>query len=410
MKRRRWLLGGLAAAVFVLPACREHEAPKPAARAAPPALDSIRPETQAELPTTAGEIAMGNLVGQTQVVEGDTIRRPKDANNLQHLIALVTTKAQFTGSIAGRERTLKLAEDLVQLAPTDPRSYVERAQARSAFHLFDEALADLAEAEKLHAKPSDLDEERASIAQARGDLDAALVLRTKARDQRPSIVTRAQLAAVLGELGRTEEAEKLFREAARGYHDVSPFPVAWLFFQEGLMWERAGESGRARAFFQEAHERLPAYVHAASHLARYEPTKAVALLQPAAASSDDPEIELGLATALRKAGDQAGADLHLAHVRARYDELVEKHRAGYAEHAASFWLDERTAPAKALELAKDNLKVRHSSSAFELALLAAKAANAPADGCAIGKEAKAMPHASEMLVKLADEACKDSKP
>ncbi len=213
-------------------------------------------------------------------------------------------------------------------------------------------------------------------------------------------------AALLGELGRTAEAEARFRQAARSYRDVAAFPVAWLFFQEGLMWERAGDAARARTFYTAARDRLPAYAHAVSHLARLAPpAEAASMLAPIAAASDDPELELVLAEALRKKGDLALAEQRFAHVRDRYDALCAEYPEAFAEHAGFFWLDRGDAPEKALHLAEQNLAIRHTAKAYELALLAATAAGKRAEACQLGAGVAQVPNAPEMLRTLAADAC-----
>src|SRR5262249_38273982 len=148
-------------------------------------------------------------------------------------------------------------------------------------------------------------------------------LRRAERKAVPSQANLALEAALLGQLGRTEEAKALFLRATADHRSVSVFPVVWFFLQEGLFWERVGEIARARSYYQAAHDRLPAYGHAASHLAQLvAPSYGVELLTPIVAASDDPELELVLAGRLRAAGRAAEADAHLVHVRARYAELV----------------------------------------------------------------------------------------
>src|SRR5205823_5600071 len=129
------------------------------------------------------------------------------------------------------------------------------------------------------------------------------------------------------------------------------------------------------------------------------------LLAPVAAVSDDPEIELALAEALRKSGASAEAARHLAHVEARYDELCAQLPEAFAEHAGWFWLDQGKAPEKALALARQNLAIRRTAKAYELGILAATAARKPAVACEIGRGVARVPNASEMLRRIAAEAC-----
>jgi hypothetical protein len=99
------------------------------------------------------------------------------------------------------------------------------------------------------------------------------------------------------------------------------------------------------------------------------------------------------------------AEARLAHVAARYAELVDRHPEAYAEHAGWFYLDERQDPGRALALARTNLAVRRTERAYELAILAALAAGHREEACQLGGEAGALPRASEMLRGVVDRAC-----
>ena len=412
MRRTRiHVLGGALLLMVLSPACKKagEKHPPPDAGAAP--QDPLGPPSQAQVPSTDGVIAFGNLNAQIDALNAALVKAPSDLEARRQLVPLLATRARYVGRIDDIERAAAFAEELVRGAPKDPTAYVARASMRAAMHRFTDALADLVEAERRGAHTVELLADRASILEGQGDLDAALALRRAAREARATVSTLGTEAALLGQLGRTDEASALFRRAAKEYRGVSPFPIAWLFLQEGLMWERAGNTARARAFFAAAHERLPAYGHAASHLATLvPPAQGITLLQPIVAASDDPEFEMILAARMRTAGDVAGADAKLAHVRARYDELVQKNPEAYAEHAGWFWLDEGKDPRRALDLAKTNLAVRKTEKAHQLAILAALAAGARDEACAIGKDAAKVPRASEMLRGIAEGACKQAGP
>lgn len=386
-------------------ACGHAPAQQDAGPAAPE--DTERPPTQAELPTTDGSITLDNLNGQIKGLETAVAMRPRDVDLAITLSAMVANRGKYLGVIADYERADALAEGAVRDNPKSVNAFVQRAATRASLHRFADALADLAEAEKLGAKPSVVRGVKASILLGQGDLEGALALRHAAREERADTSSLAAEAAVLSELGRTDEAVALFKQALASQRDVSALPVVWILFHEGVLWERAGHRERARAFFAAAHERLPSYAHAASHLAAFEPLeRGIELLSAVVAASDDPEFELLLAQRLRRKGDVAEADKRIAHVRARYDELVAKHRAAFAEHAASFWLDEAKDPKKALDLAKANLEIRKTPKAYEIALLAATAAGASDDACALAAEVVKLPRASEMLKGIAAKACR----
>ena len=104
------------------------------------------------------------------------------------------------------------------------------------FHRFAEALADLAEAERLGVNSDRSAAVQATIFQASGRYDEALAIRQHLTQARPDIRALGAEAAVRAERGEINAAERLFVQARQQYRDVSPFPVVWLYFQQGLMW------------------------------------------------------------------------------------------------------------------------------------------------------------------------------
>src|SRR5207247_2710235 len=98
----------------------------------------------------------------------------------------------------------------------------------------------------------------------------ALEVRQRQAALRPTIVTLGALASLAADRGELALADRLFDAAVSSYRDVSPFPVAWVRFQQGTMWMRAGALSQAREQLEEAHRRLPQYVAAATHLGETE--------------------------------------------------------------------------------------------------------------------------------------------
>jgi tetratricopeptide (TPR) repeat protein len=179
------------------------------------------------------------------------------------------------------------------------------------------------------------------------------------------------LAGLCAERGEIEAAESLYLECRSRYRGVSPFPLALLDFQCGLMWMNNGRLDDARTSFDAARRRVPAYAPAQGHLAEIEAEfgdfeTAIARLYPLVVSSDDPDYAAQLARILENAGrtDESRHWIHQA--AARYDELVVRHPEAFADHAAEFWLATGSDPDKALRLARINLEVRKTPRAYDL--------------------------------------------
>src|SRR5436305_1500759 len=93
-------------------------------------------------------------------------------------------------------------------------------------------------------RPRDLGGVSAPAALGRGG--EALTLANELVKDHQDVSTLGALAAIHGVRGEVAEAERLFAEAQHHYRDVSPFPIAALYFQNGLLEERAGRPVSAR--------------------------------------------------------------------------------------------------------------------------------------------------------------------
>jgi tetratricopeptide (TPR) repeat protein len=300
------------------------------------------------LPTTSGGIAVANLQAQIDGLAMSAHRTRSGragpaAMEQALLVDLLLLRGRMLGRIADYARAAELAEALVRDAPDDGTAWLARARDRATFHRFPEALADLDAAGRRGADRAVVDAERAAILQAVGCYDDALVLRRTAAERRPDFTTLGALAVLQAERGAVTEAENLFTEARRRYRGVSPFPVAELDFRRGLMWLGERDLPAARAWFAAAVRRVPAHAPALGHLAEVHAAlgahdAAIDRLRPLAGSSDDPEYAATLAGVLSDAGQPLEAERWRVSAAARYDELVLRHPAAFADHAAEFWL------------------------------------------------------------------------
>jgi len=264
------------------------------------------------------------------------------------LVDLLILRGDVLGRIADYEQAAGLAELLVCAAPDDAAAWLARARTRATFHRFAEALADLDAAGRCGADQATLDHaaldaEWAAILQAVGCYADARVLRRDAAERRPDFTTLGALAVLEAERGEVAQAELLFTEARRRYWGVSPFPVALLEFRRGLMWLGQRDLPAARAWFDVAVQRVPAYAPAVGHRAEVDAAlgardAAINRLRPLAASSDDPEYAASLASVLSDAGQPVEAEQWRMSAAARYDELVVRHPEAFVDHAAEFWL------------------------------------------------------------------------
>ena len=329
-----------------------------------------------ELATTSGTIAMVNLQAQVDSLaarvhrasSGQAAAAPALADQAV-LVDLLTVRGHVLGRIADYERAAGLAERLACDAPDDGMALLARARTRATLHRFPQALADLDAAGRTGCDQGTLDAERAAILQAVGYYADALVLYRNAVERRPDFTTLAALAVLQAERGEVAAAELLFTRARQSYRSVSPFPVASLDFRRGLMWLEHGDLLAARAWFDAAQRRVPAYAPAQGHLAEVDAAlgdrqAAIDRLRPLAVSSDDPDYAASLAGVLRDAGHAQKAGRWRARAAARYDELVLCHPEAFTDHAADFWLTVGGDRQKGRQLTRRNRGMRHEARAY----------------------------------------------
>ena len=403
------LMAGLALAVA---ACDSSEGQAPAAGSAAagasaPARRPMRmPATMAELATSDAAIALGNVDAQILGYERARARTPASNDWPLRLAGLYDGRGQALGRIADYEMALARAEEAVRLAPSDGDALLARAAARARFHRFAEASADLDAAAAHGASPDRVDGARAAIWSATGREPAALAIRQRLATAHPTLTTLGAEAMSLAALGRVTEAEEWLAEAQARFRDVTPLALAALYFEGGLIEERAGRPSSARELYEAARARLPEHAQATAHLAGVmaasgQRTQAVALLRPLVARSDDPEYAGALAALV---GDAREAAALRAQAARRYDALLARHPEAFADHAARFWLAAGDEPKKALPLAERNLVLRPTAEAYQLTIAASLANGRHDHACALADRALELPTASAALELTAHRA------
>lgn len=331
-----------------------------------------------ERPLTDGTIALLNLDAQIDALEPEVTGGRASVETRAGLIELISLRGLIVGRIADYDKAEEIAEQLVRDAPMDARALFARARTRAGFHRFNDAVADVDRAERLSLDAETANGERAAIFQALGRYDESYVLRDEAAKRQASFENLAALVGLHVERGEIEAAEQLYEQSCCRYRGVSPFPVALLDFQLGLMWMDAGQLNDARRLFEAAWRRVPLYAQAQGHLAEVEAELgdvdcAIPRLRSLAASSDDPDYAAQLARILGEIGHQDESRRWRRLAAARYDELIASHPEAFGDHAAEFWLAAGDDPDKALRLAKMNAALRNTPRARSLLAMAVAA-------------------------------------
>ena len=317
------------------------------------------------LSLTNGSIALLNLQAQIDGLEGHGTLAEAAT-----LIDLLILRGLILGRISDYERAAQLANRLVGATTTDAAAYMARARTRAVFHRFAEALDDLDNADRMLPHDTAAKRERAAIMQAQGRFDEALSTYSAVIDV-GQFERAAALTGLWAERGEADTAQRFYLDSLRSYRGISPFPVALLDFQLGVMWMRHGRLEEAGTCFEAAIARVPAYAAAQGHLAEVEadlgnPESALTRLYPLAVSSDDPDYAAQLARILGEMGrnDEASGWCGLA--ANRYHELTAAHCEAFADHAAEFWLGPGNDLQEGLRLAELNVRVRKTPRAHKL--------------------------------------------
>jgi hypothetical protein len=323
---------------------------------------------------TDGEIAAINLESACRGAWAQFARDPRLPGAAETIVEQERLAAQFLGDLSALDRMDALAS---RFADVD-RSYraaLVQAEVASSAHRFADARGHLARATRMGGSTEAIERQRLAVDQACGvELGAVLTARRRNAAASGRLEDLVPLGAVLADLERFAEAEVTYRQALYSYDDVSPFPLAWVCFQLGVLWGELAPIPHlddAALWYHRAIAYLPGYVKARVHLAEIytdqgDIGEAEALLLPALASRD-PEVPWRLADVLIAQGRFTEAETQLDAARCGFDELLEKHLLAFADHAAEFYASSGNDRRRALELARANVANRPTPRAVQQA-------------------------------------------
>jgi tetratricopeptide (TPR) repeat protein len=298
-------------------------------------------------------------------------RRPGLAEEIVDKERLAT---QFLGDLDALDRLQALASQFA-LVDDSLRTALIQAEAASTVHRFDNARGHLARATLMGAPCEEIERHMLTIDQACGlKLDAVLAARRRIARASGRLEVLVPLGAVLADLDNFGEAHAVYRQALSSYDDVSPFPLAWVCFQLGMLWGElvpVPDPDGAALWYRRAIAYLPGYVKARVHLAEIYASQdqtgdAEALLLPAL-SSRDPEVRWRLADVLIAQGRIEEAKTQLDAARLGFERLLGRHLLAFADHAAEFYAGSGNDRRRALELAHVNVANRPTRRAIEQA-------------------------------------------
>jgi len=346
---------------------------------------------------TDGEIAFINLDSARRRSWSKFFEDPTRDEVAETVVEHEQLTLQFVGDVFALDRVELLAAQLVQADADSARATLIRAQVASMAHRFSEARQYLEKAEIGGAPPTDIDRLRLNIDQACGsNLNNVLGARRRIASEKRGLEGFVALGSLLADLHEFAAADRAYKEALLAYQDVSPFPVAGVCFQLGMLWgELVPEPDffAATQWYRRAIAVLPMYTKARVHLAEIYSSDgnlndAEALLRPIVALGD-PEVDWRLADVLAAQGKFEESEARMRAAHSGFESLLERHLLAFADHGAEFYAGSGNDYSRALQLARINadnrptrrtLKQAHNiatsadgaAAAFELASVVTK--------------------------------------
>jgi hypothetical protein len=314
---------------------------------------------------TDGEIAAINLQSERRGAWARFAREVPSPGLVEAVVDKERLVLQFFGDLEAIDRLEGLA---AQFGASNDSFRVPLVQAEVAalMHHFDDALVHLARAAQMGGPSDAIERQSLTVDQACGrrlhDVLAARRQIACATDRPEDLVP---LGAVLADLECFEEADAIYRRAFYSYDGNSPFLVAWISFQLGVLWGElvpTPEPNLAAFWYRSAIDYLPSYVRARVHLAEVYANQdrtadAEALLAPALASGD-PEVQWRLADVLIAQHRFEDASFQIDAARSGFEALLRRHLLAFADHAAEFYAASGGDLRRALELARANVANR----------------------------------------------------
>jgi tetratricopeptide (TPR) repeat protein len=292
-------------------------------------------------------------------------------------VTYLLARASYRSRVEDYQEAQRFTADWVARKPEDQEAWTARTRALLAIHELAGARDALEHVKKLANDPSQWSELDVALDDATGHRDRSMAARLAEVKRNPTATTETLYAGSLALQGKFDAAIAEIPKAAAKLSDNAPFTFAWLLFQWGRLYEQKGDYASARAFYQEAHARLPGYVEANAHLAQTmlltgDTVGAKQVVTAALASDRNPALldlaaQLGLGTV-----DAA---------RTEWERYVSALPKAFSDHAARFFVATGKDPKRAEELAKANLANRDVPEARELVIQAALAAGDTATAC-----------------------------
>lgn len=338
--------------------------------------EGVYPASREALPTTSGDIFLTNLDARIDSLVEAGAAEP-GSPGVATLAGLLYHRFKVLGRLRDVERALALLDRIQRPNAAQLRL---RAQLRAGLHRFDAALADLDRAAAMDGAAASDQRLRQAVAFAKGDY-AGIREAIEAADQASArfgeLVLRGNFAAFKGHL---DIASLQFFRAQQTIHDTDPYPLAWLYTQQGITLLRFGQCQQALPYLRAAEARIPGYALARDH--RAECLLRLGRLDAARdlyvslyAQTGNPIFLGGQALVAVEAGHPQRAEQLQVRADAAWLALLARQPLAWSGHAAEYYLAVDR-PERAVRLAGINLANRQDVLSQ---ILMARAAHAVGD-------------------------------
>ena len=278
----------------------------------------------------------------------------------ESLIEELLSRAHFLGTYSDFDEIVSIVGQLNDSVG----SKQIKARVLASFHRFDEALA---------LTTNNIAKENIDLARGQ-NLNSMLETRMVRAEKSNTASGWIDVAVVVASLGQFELADRYFVLAEKSYRNISPFFLAYLYFQRGLMWsEQANLPTKGGKYYEIAVNIMPQYIVANIHLAEIEHQRgeqhtAIKRLKQLLNSTEDPEVYSRLAEYI---ADPNERQVYAQQAKQMYDGLLLRFPLAFLDHASEFYAGPGSDETYALELALRNLNNRKNHRAYIVAIKAA---------------------------------------
>jgi len=291
---------------------------------------------------------------------------------LQTLADALGERAHLTGDYDDYAAAEAVFAQAFTVAAEGSGPFMSRAQLHFTLHRLAPALADLETASKRINLNDDeqaaIDGLRADIAFQRGDYPSASAEFERLAAAKPGLSTQSRLATYRWKTGDFDGADALYAETLRSYTGKSGQTRAWLRLMRGLLDLDRGRHQEAYAHYKNAAAEFSGYWLVEEHIAEIrtllgETEPAKELYEDLITRTGNPEFMDALADLLEEQGDASGSQALRGRARKSYEELLARYPEAAAGHAIDHFLGDKSAAARALEIAEANHTLRPNGAA-----------------------------------------------